>query len=94
MYDAALTRERTFRLHCCYLLAAKSQAVQEVYMPPAMPISRFFTRFTMRVGLPHLGQGTSCTAWIFLVRSAVFAFSAIYMIPLHISKIKATSQGS
>ena len=25
-------------------------------MPPGTPRSRSFTRFTMRVGLPHLGQ--------------------------------------
>src|SRR5581483_5881013 len=60
-----------------YLFSAKSQTLQLRYMPPAMPISRFFIRFTTRVGLPHSGQGAVSTLSTFLARSAVFAFSAI-----------------
>ena len=46
-------------------------------MPPGTPRSRSFTRFTMRVGLPHLGQSVLFEVSISFFRSAVFAIFAI-----------------
>jgi hypothetical protein len=42
-----------------------------------MPRSRSFTRFTMRVGLLHLGQSVLFDVSITFLRSAVFAIFAI-----------------
>src|SRR5580700_11261173 len=46
-------------------------------IPPGMLRSRSFTRFTMRVGLPHLGQLVLLDVSITFLRSAVFAILAI-----------------
>src|SRR5689334_6768026 len=46
-------------------------------MPPGMSRSRSFTRFTMRVGLPHLGQSVLLVVSMTFLRSAVFAIFAI-----------------
>lgn len=45
-------------------------------IPPGTPRSRSFTRFTMRVGLPHLGQSVLLVVSITFLRSAVFAILA------------------
>src|SRR5579862_1096758 len=45
-------------------------------MPPGMPRSRSFTRLTMRVGLPHLGQSVLLVVSMTFLRSAVFAILA------------------
>src|SRR5271167_4048001 len=42
-----------------------------------MPRSRSFTRFTMRVGLPHFGQSVLLVVSMTFLRSAVFAIFAI-----------------
>jgi hypothetical protein len=60
-----------------YLFCAKSQTEQLRYMPPEIPMERFFIRLTMRVGFPHVGHGGVSAATTFFARSAVFAFSAI-----------------
>ena len=44
--------------------------------PPGTPRSRSLTRFTMRVGLPHLGQSVLLDVSITFVRSAVLAILA------------------
>jgi hypothetical protein len=46
-------------------------------MPPETPRSRSFTRLTMRVGLPHLGQSVLLVVSITFLRSAVLAILAI-----------------
>jgi len=46
-------------------------------MPPGTPRSRSLTRFTMRVGLPHLGQSVLLVVSITFLRSAVLAILAI-----------------
>ena len=46
-------------------------------MPPETPRSRSFTRFTMRVDLPHLGQSVLLVVSITFIRSAVLAILAI-----------------
>src|SRR5208283_6111750 len=46
-------------------------------MPPGTSRSRSFTRFTTRVGLPHLGQSVLLLVSITFLRSAVFAILAI-----------------
>lgn len=52
-------------------------------IPPGMPRSRSFTRFTIRVAFPHLGQSVLLVVSITFLRSAVFAiFVAIYPISL------------
>ena len=48
-----------------------------MYTPPGTPRSRSFTRFTMRVGLLHLGQSVLLDVSITFWRSAVFATFAI-----------------
>jgi|SRR5450432_2962257 hypothetical protein len=45
--------------------------------PPGAPRSRSFTRLTMRVGLPHLGQSVLLVVSITFLRSAVLAILAI-----------------
>jgi hypothetical protein len=42
-----------------------------------MPRSRSFTRFTMRVGLAHLGQSVDFDVSIAFLRSPVFAILAM-----------------
>ncbi|SRR5260221_2015077 len=46
-------------------------------MPPEVLRSRSFTRFTMRVGLPHLGQSVLFEVSIILSRPAVLAILAM-----------------
>jgi hypothetical protein len=46
-------------------------------IPPGTPRSRSFTRFTMRVGLPHFGQSVLLVVSITFLRSAVFAIFTI-----------------
>lgn len=46
-------------------------------MPPAVLRSRSFTRFTMRVGLPHLGQSVLLDVSMIFLRSAVLAILAM-----------------
>jgi hypothetical protein len=48
-----------------------------MYTPPGMPRSRSFTRFTMRVGLLHLGQSVLLDVSITFLRSAVLAILAM-----------------
>jgi len=48
-----------------------------MYTPPGTPRSRSFTRLTMRVGLPHLGQSVDFVVSMIFLRSAVFAILAI-----------------
>src|SRR5690348_15230647 len=49
-------------------------------MPPGTLRSRSFTRFTMRVGLPHLGQSVLLVVSIIFLRSAVLATLAMVLI--------------
>ena len=65
------------RFRIAYLFWAKSQTEQLRYMPPEIPMERFFIRLTMRVAFPHCGQGGVSASSAFFARSAVFAFSAI-----------------
>src|SRR5581483_1344180 len=46
-------------------------------MPPGTPRSRSLTRFTMRVGLLHLGQSVDFVVSITFLRSPVFAIFAM-----------------
>src|ERR1700674_1512819 len=46
-------------------------------IPPGTPRSRSFTRLTMRVGLPHLGQSVLLDVSMTFLRSAVLAIFAI-----------------
>ena len=46
-------------------------------MPPGTPRSRSLTRFTTRVGLPHLGQSVDFVVSITFLRTHVFAILAI-----------------
>src|SRR6516162_11698158 len=48
-----------------------------MYIPPGTLRSRSFTRFTMRVGLPHFGQSVLLLVSMTFLRSAVFAIFAI-----------------
>jgi hypothetical protein len=47
--------------------------------PPGTPRSRSFTRFTIRVALPHLGQSVLLEVSITFLRSAVLAILAIIL---------------
>ena len=49
-------------------------------MPPGVLRSRSFTRLTMRVGLPHLGQSVLLDVSMIFLRSAVLAILAIVLI--------------
>ena len=46
-------------------------------MPPGVPRSRSFTRFTIRVGLPHFGQSVLLVVSIAFLRSPVLAIFAM-----------------
>jgi hypothetical protein len=46
-------------------------------MPPGVLRSRSFIRFTIRVGLPHLGQSVLLVVSIIFLRSAVLAILAM-----------------
>jgi hypothetical protein len=59
-----------------YSFSKNSHAEHEMYIPPGMLRSRSFTRFTMRVGLPHLGQSVLLVVSMTFLRSAVFAILA------------------
>src|SRR5271170_7208221 len=48
-----------------------------MYTPPGTPRSRSFTRFTIRVGLPHFGQSVLFEVSITFLRSAVLAILAM-----------------
>jgi hypothetical protein len=48
-----------------------------MYTPPGTLRSRSFTRLTMRVGLPHLGQSVDFVVSMIFLRSPVFAIFAI-----------------
>ena len=52
-----------------------------MYTPPGTPRSRSFTRFTMRVGLEHLGQSVLLVVSITFLRSAVLAILATVETP-------------
>jgi hypothetical protein len=54
-----------------------SQAEHEMNMPPEVLRSRSFTRFTIRVGLPHLGQSVLFEVSIIFSRPAVLATLAM-----------------
>ena len=45
-------------------------------IPPGILRSRSFTRFTIRVGLPHLGQSVLLVVSMTFLRSAVLAIFA------------------
>src|SRR6185369_4234553 len=59
-----------------YSFSKNSQAEQEMKTPPGILRSRSFTRFTIRVGLPHLGQSVLFVVSITFLRSAVLAIFA------------------
>src|SRR5579871_1758786 len=63
-----------------YSFSKNSQAEQEMKMPPGTPRSRSFTRLTIRVGLPHLGQSVLLVVSITFLRSAVFAIFAMLLL--------------
>ena len=46
-------------------------------IPPGTLRSRSFTRFTMRVGLPHLGQSVLLVVSMTFLRSAVLAIFTV-----------------
>jgi hypothetical protein len=56
-----------------YNFSKNSHPEHEINTPPGTPRSRSFTRFTIRVGLPHLGQSVLFVVSISFFRSAVFA---------------------
>jgi hypothetical protein len=64
-----------------YNFSQNSQTEHEIKIPPATPRSRSFTRLTIRVGLPHLGQSVLLEVSITFLRSAVFAIFAIIKSP-------------
>ena len=49
-------------------------------MPPGTLRSRSFILFTMRVGLPHLGQSVLLDVSIIFLRSAVLATLAMFVV--------------
>ena len=62
-----------------------------MYTPPGTPRSRSLTRFTMRVGLEHLGQSVLLVVSISFLRSPVFAiFAMIFPISFYLA-IPATA---
>jgi hypothetical protein len=57
-----------------------------MYTPPGTPRSRSLTRFTMRVGLEHLGQSVLLVVSISFLRSPVFAiFAMIFPISFYLA---------
>ena len=57
-----------------------------MYTPPGAPRSRSLTRFTMRVGLEHLGQSVLLVVSISFLRSPVFAiFAMIFPISFYLA---------
>src|SRR6201992_516036 len=62
-----------------YSFSKKSHAEQEIYTPPGVPRSRSLTRFTMRVGLEHLGQSVLLLVSMNFLRSPVLAIFAIML---------------
>src|SRR6201996_5234937 len=59
-----------------------------MYTPPGMFRSRSLTRFTMRVGLEHLGQSVLFWVSMTFLRSPVLAIFAIVLCP-HFTKVIA-----
>src|SRR5580692_6208239 len=53
-----------------------------MYTPPGTPLSRSFTRLTMRVGLLHFGQSVDFVVSITFLRSPVLAILAIFALLL------------
>src|SRR5256885_15802455 len=80
------------KLTASYSFSWNSQPEQEIKMPPGVPRSRSFTRFTMRVGLPHLGQSVLFVVSIIFLRSAVFAIFAMSLLQFkrHLSDLHIT----
>src|SRR5438270_3571107 len=70
------------KLTASYSFSWNSQPEQEIKMPPGVPRSRSFTRFTMRVGLPHFGQSVLFVVSIIFLRSAVFAIFAMSLLAI------------
>ena len=69
-----------------YSFSLNSHAEQEMYTPPGTPRSRSLTRFTMRVGLEHLGQSVLLVVSISFLRSPVFAiFAMIFPISFYLA---------
>jgi hypothetical protein len=63
-----------------------------MYTPPGTPRSRSLTRFTMRVGLEHLGQSVLLVVSISFLRSPVFAiFAMIFPISFYLAIRVASS---
>src|SRR5579871_2015845 len=58
-------------------------------MPPGTPRSRSFTRFTMRVGLLHLGQSVDFVVSMTFLRSPVFAIFAMLEVVLLLGVVSA-----
>src|SRR5262249_4399664 len=65
------------RRSSCYSFSKNSQPEQEIKIPPPTLRSRSFTRFTIRVGFPHLGQSVLLDVSITFLRSAVLAILAM-----------------
>ena len=63
-----------------YSFSKNSQAEHEIKIPPPTFRSRSFTRFTMRVGLPHLGQSVLLVVSMIFLRSAVLAILAMCLL--------------
>lgn len=63
-----------------------------MYTPPGTPRSRSLTRFTMRVGLEHLGQSVLLVVSISFLRSPVFAiFAMLFPISFYLAIRAAAS---
>src|SRR6266567_7641417 len=63
-------------------------------MPPEVLRSRSFTRFTMRVGLPHLGQSVLFEVSIIFSRPAVLATLAMVQYsPVRVFPVAGTASG-
>jgi hypothetical protein len=60
-----------------YSFSWNSQPEQEIKIPPGVLRSRSFTRFTILVGLPHLGQSVLLVVSMIFLRSAVLAILAM-----------------
>src|SRR6266446_5729984 len=72
---------RIFANNPDYKRSLNSHPEQEIKIPPPTPRSRSFTRFTMRVGLPHLGQSVLFDVSMTFLRSPVLAIFAIVSSP-------------
>src|SRR5215467_7777527 len=63
-----------------YSFSKNSHPEQEIKIPPPTLRSRSLTRFTIRVGLPHLGQSVLLVVSMIFLRSAVLAILAMVLI--------------